>query len=160
MRFGISLPAFADFSDPLVLAEAAGEAESAGWDGFFIWDAMFFDPTFHPIADPWVSLAAVAILMSAVAVEATRESTLQSSVAAVQVPMPPQVPVPQPGPNQPGPPQPPAKGRVRHQQPGQTKPRQPSVAEQRARAAAARDGRGGAPPRDRPAARRGRCRAW
>jgi alkanesulfonate monooxygenase SsuD/methylene tetrahydromethanopterin reductase-like flavin-dependent oxidoreductase (luciferase family) len=61
MRFGIGLPAFADFSDPHKLAELAHEAEVAGWDGFFIWDAIFFDPTFHPIADPWVSLAAVAL---------------------------------------------------------------------------------------------------
>jgi len=61
MRFGISVPAFADFSDPRVLAELSHDAEAAGWDGFFIWDAVFFDPTFHPIADPWVSLAAVAL---------------------------------------------------------------------------------------------------
>src|SRR5512134_3629464 len=61
MRFGICLPAFADFSDPQKLAELAHEAETAGWDGFFIWDAMFFDPTFHPMADPWVALAAVAM---------------------------------------------------------------------------------------------------
>ena len=61
MRFGISLPAFADFSDPNRLANLAQEAEAAGWDGFFIWDAIFFDPTFHPMADPWVSLAAVAL---------------------------------------------------------------------------------------------------
>ena len=61
MRFGISIPPFADFSDPRVLADLAHDAESAGWDGFFIWDHIFFDPTFHPIADPWVSLAAVAL---------------------------------------------------------------------------------------------------
>jgi alkanesulfonate monooxygenase SsuD/methylene tetrahydromethanopterin reductase-like flavin-dependent oxidoreductase (luciferase family) len=61
MHFGISIPAFADFSDPRVLAEAAHDAEEAGWDGFFLWDAIFFDPTFHPMADPWVSLAAVAL---------------------------------------------------------------------------------------------------
>ena len=61
MRFGISVPAFADFSDPRVLAELAHDAEGAGWDGFFIWDAVFFDPTFHPMADPWVALAAVAM---------------------------------------------------------------------------------------------------
>lgn len=61
MRFGISIPAFADFSDPRVLADLAHDAESAGWDGFFLWDHIFFDPTFHPIADPWVSLAAVAM---------------------------------------------------------------------------------------------------
>jgi alkanesulfonate monooxygenase SsuD/methylene tetrahydromethanopterin reductase-like flavin-dependent oxidoreductase (luciferase family) len=60
MYFGISIPPFADFSDPRALAELAHEAESAGWDGFFVWDAVFFDPTFHPMADPWVSLAAVA----------------------------------------------------------------------------------------------------
>ena len=61
MRFGISVPAFADFSNPRALSELAEEAEDAGWDGFFIWDAVFFDPTFHPMADPWVSLAAVAL---------------------------------------------------------------------------------------------------
>ena len=61
MRFGITLPAFADFSDPRALAELAHEAESAGWDGFFIWDHIFFDPTFHPVADTWVALTAVAL---------------------------------------------------------------------------------------------------
>jgi alkanesulfonate monooxygenase SsuD/methylene tetrahydromethanopterin reductase-like flavin-dependent oxidoreductase (luciferase family) len=61
MRFGISIPAFADLSDPRVLAELARDAETAGWDGFFLWDHIFFDPTFHPIADPWVALAAVAL---------------------------------------------------------------------------------------------------
>ena len=61
MRFGITIPPFADFSDPRTLAELARDAENAGWEGFFIWDHIFFDPTFHPIADPWVSLAAVAL---------------------------------------------------------------------------------------------------
>ena len=61
MHFGVCVPAFADFSNPRALAELAHEAENAGWDGFFIWDAMFFDPTFHPMADPWVALAAVAL---------------------------------------------------------------------------------------------------
>jgi alkanesulfonate monooxygenase SsuD/methylene tetrahydromethanopterin reductase-like flavin-dependent oxidoreductase (luciferase family) len=61
MRFGITLPAFADFSDPRALAELAHEAESVGWDGFFIWDHIFFDPTFHPVADTWVALATVAL---------------------------------------------------------------------------------------------------
>ena len=61
MRFGICIPAFADFSDPRALADLAQDAERAGWDGFFIWDAIFFDPTFHPMADPWVALAAVAM---------------------------------------------------------------------------------------------------
>src|SRR6187200_2645206 len=61
MQFGISLPAFGAFADPLYLAQSAAEAEAAGWDGFFIWDHMNFEPTFNPMADPWVGLAAVAM---------------------------------------------------------------------------------------------------
>ena len=61
MRYGVSLPAFGDYSDPRVLAQAAQAAEMAGWDGFFIWDHLVFDPTFHPMLDPWVGLAAVAL---------------------------------------------------------------------------------------------------
>jgi len=60
MKFAINLPPFADFSSPLFLADLAVEAESAGWDGFFVWDHIMFDPSFFPIADPWVALAAVA----------------------------------------------------------------------------------------------------
>jgi len=54
MCFEINIPAFADFSEPRRLAELAREAEAAEWDGYFIWDAIFFDPTFHPMADPWI----------------------------------------------------------------------------------------------------------
>jgi alkanesulfonate monooxygenase SsuD/methylene tetrahydromethanopterin reductase-like flavin-dependent oxidoreductase (luciferase family) len=61
MRFGISLPAFGEFADARVLAELAREAEGVGWDGFFIWDHIVFDPTWHPMVDPWVGLAAVAV---------------------------------------------------------------------------------------------------
>ena len=61
MHYGVNLPAFGDFADPLVLAELAHEAEAAGWDGFFIWDHVIFDPSFHPMLDPWVGLAAVAL---------------------------------------------------------------------------------------------------
>ncbi|MEO8393256.1 MAG: LLM class flavin-dependent oxidoreductase [Chloroflexota bacterium] len=61
MQYGMSLCPFGDFADPRFLMDAARRAEAAGWDGFFIWDHMFFDPSFHPILDPWVGLAAVAI---------------------------------------------------------------------------------------------------
>jgi alkanesulfonate monooxygenase SsuD/methylene tetrahydromethanopterin reductase-like flavin-dependent oxidoreductase (luciferase family) len=54
MKFGISLPPFGDYADPHYLTETARAAETAGWDGFFIWDHMFFDPSFHPNVDPWV----------------------------------------------------------------------------------------------------------
>ena len=61
MRYGVNLPPFADFSDVAALAELAVEAEAAGWDGFFLWDHVIFDPTWHPIADPWIALTAVAL---------------------------------------------------------------------------------------------------
>jgi alkanesulfonate monooxygenase SsuD/methylene tetrahydromethanopterin reductase-like flavin-dependent oxidoreductase (luciferase family) len=61
MKFGISLPPFGDFAEPLFLGEIARQAEEAGWDGFFIWDHMIFDPTFYPITDPWVALTVIAL---------------------------------------------------------------------------------------------------
>jgi alkanesulfonate monooxygenase SsuD/methylene tetrahydromethanopterin reductase-like flavin-dependent oxidoreductase (luciferase family) len=64
MRFGVSLPPFRDFADPLFLANAARDAETAGWDGFFIWDHVFFDPSFYPNIDPWVGLSAIAMQTS------------------------------------------------------------------------------------------------
>ena len=40
MRFGLYLPNQADFADVGTLAALAGDAESAGWEGFFIWDEI------------------------------------------------------------------------------------------------------------------------
>src|SRR5579859_1366522 len=64
MRYGISLPPFRDFAEIRFLAETAREAETAGWDGFFLWDHVFFTPAFFPNADPWVALAAIAMSTS------------------------------------------------------------------------------------------------
>ncbi len=61
MKFGLSVPPFGDYANPRKLAAMAREAEQAGWDGFFIWDHLIFDPTFHPIVDIWVGLAAMAM---------------------------------------------------------------------------------------------------
>jgi alkanesulfonate monooxygenase SsuD/methylene tetrahydromethanopterin reductase-like flavin-dependent oxidoreductase (luciferase family) len=61
MRYGMSVPPFGPYGDPRRLAELAARAEAAGWDGFFVWDHIVYDPSFHPIADPWVGLAAVAV---------------------------------------------------------------------------------------------------
>jgi alkanesulfonate monooxygenase SsuD/methylene tetrahydromethanopterin reductase-like flavin-dependent oxidoreductase (luciferase family) len=61
MRFGINLPPFGEFGHARALAELAREAETVGWDGFFIWDHILFDPSWHPMVDPWVGLAAVAV---------------------------------------------------------------------------------------------------
>lgn len=62
MRFGLSLPPFGDhYGDVHYLARMAREAEEAGWDAFFIWDHMIFDPSFYVIPDTWVALAAIAM---------------------------------------------------------------------------------------------------
>jgi alkanesulfonate monooxygenase SsuD/methylene tetrahydromethanopterin reductase-like flavin-dependent oxidoreductase (luciferase family) len=72
MRFGIYSPAFGAFSDPRVLADLAHEAEESGWDGYFLWDHVMFsagpvrppNPQNAPMADPWVTLAAMAMTTS------------------------------------------------------------------------------------------------
>jgi alkanesulfonate monooxygenase SsuD/methylene tetrahydromethanopterin reductase-like flavin-dependent oxidoreductase (luciferase family) len=66
MRFGVSLPPFGDFADVRLLTETARRAEEAGWDGFFLWDHVFFDPSFHPMTDVWVALGAIAMSTSTI----------------------------------------------------------------------------------------------
>ena len=61
MKFGLSLPPIGPYSDPNALAALADEAEQAGWDGFFIWDHVAYSDPVHPIVDPWIALAAVAM---------------------------------------------------------------------------------------------------
>jgi alkanesulfonate monooxygenase SsuD/methylene tetrahydromethanopterin reductase-like flavin-dependent oxidoreductase (luciferase family) len=76
MRFGVHLPNFGPFGDPQTLAALAAEAESSGWDGFFLWDHILADPQWRePMVDPWIALAAVA--------SATREIRLGALVTAV-----------------------------------------------------------------------------
>ncbi|MGH9185292.1 MAG: LLM class flavin-dependent oxidoreductase [Acidimicrobiales bacterium] len=59
MRQGIYLPPIGNFGDVHVLVELALIAEQAGWDGFFLWDHVHYDPP-APLADAWISLAAIA----------------------------------------------------------------------------------------------------
>lgn len=56
MRYGIILTA----GDIHEMARMAAEAEAAGWDGVFSWDAIAI-PGMEPIYDPWVTLAAFAM---------------------------------------------------------------------------------------------------
>lgn len=63
MRFGLNLPNIGECGDPRVLADIAREAEEAGWDGVFVWDALAVgmdDPGLLPTCDPWVAMAAIA----------------------------------------------------------------------------------------------------
>ncbi len=69
MRRGIFLAPFGEFSDPRRVAELASTAEQAGWDGVFLWDHILADPG-TPVADPWVTLAAVASLTSRIRIGA------------------------------------------------------------------------------------------
>jgi alkanesulfonate monooxygenase SsuD/methylene tetrahydromethanopterin reductase-like flavin-dependent oxidoreductase (luciferase family) len=60
MQFGLDVSTAGSYADPRVLADLAVEAEAAGWDGFFLWDAVFAQPPSLPMADPWIALAAAA----------------------------------------------------------------------------------------------------
>ena len=59
-RFGLFVPPFGELADPRVLADIAAQAETAGWDGFFVWDHVTYRSPVREIADPWISLAAIA----------------------------------------------------------------------------------------------------
>lgn len=60
MRYGLSIPNFGEWADPRTMIGLARDAETAGWDGFFIWDHIRFSATPLPVHDPWVLLAAIA----------------------------------------------------------------------------------------------------
>jgi alkanesulfonate monooxygenase SsuD/methylene tetrahydromethanopterin reductase-like flavin-dependent oxidoreductase (luciferase family) len=61
VRFGVFLPPFAEFAEPRRVVALAQQAETAGWDGLFLWDHMLAFPGM-PVADPWVVMAAVATI--------------------------------------------------------------------------------------------------
>jgi alkanesulfonate monooxygenase SsuD/methylene tetrahydromethanopterin reductase-like flavin-dependent oxidoreductase (luciferase family) len=60
MRFGLYLPLFDPLADPAVVARLAGEAEEAGWDGFFVWDQILWREPVAAVGDTQVTLAAIA----------------------------------------------------------------------------------------------------
>lgn len=69
-RHGLTLPIFGPLADPSLVAALAANAERAGFDGVFVWDHVLYrrdpdGPDPHgradiPVADPWVTLAAIA----------------------------------------------------------------------------------------------------
>jgi alkanesulfonate monooxygenase SsuD/methylene tetrahydromethanopterin reductase-like flavin-dependent oxidoreductase (luciferase family) len=62
MKYGVHLPNFGSFGDVYVLIDLARTAENAGWDGFFLWDHLLFcELDKNPHADPWITLAAIAV---------------------------------------------------------------------------------------------------
>lgn len=63
MRYGVTLPNMG--VDVLTLTQLAVEAETAGWDGVFVWDCLYGSPENEPekraTCDPWIALAAIAL---------------------------------------------------------------------------------------------------
>ncbi len=60
LRSALWLPLFDDLADPSVVARVAADAEEAGWDGCFVWDQLGWRAPVREVADPWITLAAVA----------------------------------------------------------------------------------------------------
>jgi alkanesulfonate monooxygenase SsuD/methylene tetrahydromethanopterin reductase-like flavin-dependent oxidoreductase (luciferase family) len=60
LRSGLFLPLFDELADPATVARLSLEAEQAGWHGLFVWDHVRWPPPVLAVADPWITLAAVA----------------------------------------------------------------------------------------------------
>jgi alkanesulfonate monooxygenase SsuD/methylene tetrahydromethanopterin reductase-like flavin-dependent oxidoreductase (luciferase family) len=60
MRSGLFVPLFDELADPAVVARLCAEAEEAGWHGVFVWDNLRFREPVADVADPWITLAAMA----------------------------------------------------------------------------------------------------
>jgi alkanesulfonate monooxygenase SsuD/methylene tetrahydromethanopterin reductase-like flavin-dependent oxidoreductase (luciferase family) len=60
MRHALFLPLFGELADPRIVMTLASEAEDAGWDGAYVWDHLAYSGPVTDIADPWITLAAMA----------------------------------------------------------------------------------------------------
>ena len=56
----VGVPNVGPFGDPVLLAELAVAAEEHGWDGFFVWDHQLWHDPDWAVADPVVTISAVA----------------------------------------------------------------------------------------------------
>jgi alkanesulfonate monooxygenase SsuD/methylene tetrahydromethanopterin reductase-like flavin-dependent oxidoreductase (luciferase family) len=63
-RRGVFVAPFGELSEPGLVADLAAQAEDAGWDGFFLWDHVAYREPVRRIADPWITLAAIAVRTS------------------------------------------------------------------------------------------------
>jgi len=60
MKRAIFIAPFDELSEPARVAELARRAERRGWDGFFLWDHIDYRPPVSALADPWITMAAIA----------------------------------------------------------------------------------------------------
>ena len=61
MSRGVFVAPFDELSEPALVARLAARAEERGWDGFFVWDHVRYREPVRALADPWITLAAVAL---------------------------------------------------------------------------------------------------
>lgn len=59
-RSAVWVPLFDALSDPSAVARLAARAEEVGWDGFFVWDHVNWRAPVTSVADPWITLTAIA----------------------------------------------------------------------------------------------------
>lgn len=60
-RRALFVAPFDALADPRVIGDLAAAAETAGWDGFFVWDHLQYGDRVSAIADVWTCCAAVAM---------------------------------------------------------------------------------------------------
>ena len=60
LRSALFLPLFDELADPMTVARLSAEAEAAGWHGVFVWDHVRWRAPVVDVADPWITLAAMA----------------------------------------------------------------------------------------------------
>lgn len=60
VKRAIFVALFNRLADPAAVVDLAIRAEERGWDGFFVWDHISYRPPVREVADPWVTLAAIA----------------------------------------------------------------------------------------------------
>ncbi len=66
MRYAVSIPNFGAGLDASRAAGLAASAETAGWDGFFLWDHVFAFGPGVDLVDPWIALTVAATLTTRV----------------------------------------------------------------------------------------------
>jgi alkanesulfonate monooxygenase SsuD/methylene tetrahydromethanopterin reductase-like flavin-dependent oxidoreductase (luciferase family) len=92
VRFAVGAPNVAAFADPSFLVDLAASAEEAGWDGFFVWDHLFYRPPDGRAVEPWSIVAAAAAATSRIrlgvlmtAVPRRRPALLAQQVATIDL---------------------------------------------------------------------------
>ena len=60
MRSGLWFPLFDELAEPAAVARVGAEAEEAGWHGVFVWDHLRWRAPIRAVADPWITLSAIA----------------------------------------------------------------------------------------------------